>query len=337
MSKTPIEWATHTLNPVAGCAIVSEGCKYCYAMQEAFRLEQMRVAKYKGLTRLSGGRRKWNGKINLDYNALKAPLKWKKPRDIFVNSMSDFFHEDVPVEFIRKFWDVMEQTPQHTYMILTKRPEIMKSVLVGLRFPVLHNVWLGVSVENAAQVGRIDILRDIPCGNRFVSFEPLIGSIMPEEEHVGVWDFHKENDNAPNLTGIDWAIVGGESGKHARPIQEAWIDEIFTLCERYYVAFFFKQWGSHGADGIKRDKKLNGRLYRGEYWDTRPPKREPDKLTWTDEQVLEFVNGLWDELPAGGYELFRETHLSDFAVPTSQWFRVANIHEAKMKEQANVL
>ncbi len=333
MSKTPIEWATHTWNPVAGCSIVSAGCTFCYAMQEAFRLQQMGVAKYNDLTQESQGRRKWNGKINLDHNALKAPLKWKKPRDIFVNSMSDLFHEDVPVEFIRRVWDVMEQTPQHTYMILTKRPEIMKSVLVGLRFPVLHNVWLGTSVENALVIDRIDDLRDIPCANRFLSLEPLIGSIIPEGGVIGKDKYRA--DNVPNFAGIDWVIVGGESGKHARPMQESWIDEIFTLCEQYYVAFFFKQWGSYGADGIKRDKKLNGRLYRGEYWDTRPPVREPDKLTWTDEQVLEFVNGLWGELPAGGYELFRETHLSDFAVPTSQWFRVANIHEAKMKEQAS--
>ena len=246
MSDSKIEWTDATWNPVAGCAIVTAGCTNCYAMRMAARLEAMNVDKYQGLTRKSGGRSVWTGAIRCDEAALQAPISWKRPRKIFVNSMSDLFHADVPVDFIRRAWDVMGQTPRHTYQILTKRPERMASLLSSDSFPVLANVWLGTSVEDERVLSRIDHLRATPAAVRFVSFEPLIGSVA-----------------GANLAGVDWAIVGGESGPRARPMEQAWVDEIHELCASAGAAFFFKQWGG-------RNKKAAGRTYLGQTWDALP-------------------------------------------------------------------
>lgn len=242
MAETSIEWTDVTWNPIAGCTIATSGCTNCYAMRMAARLEAMGVGKYAGLTRKSGGRAKWTGKITLDRDSLAVPLTWKKPRRVFVNSMSDLFHPDVPVEFIADVWDTMARTKQHTYQILTKRPERMAEVLSSVRFKILPNVWLGTSVEDGRVIHRIDALRAVPAIVRFVSFEPLIGSV-----------------GSANLSGVHWAIVGGESGPKARPMESLWVDEIEGICRRHAVAFFFKQWG--GANKKAAGRTLNGRTY----------------------------------------------------------------------------
>ncbi|MFC5346091.1 DUF5131 family protein [Brevundimonas staleyi] len=246
MAETSIEWTDATWNPVAGCLVISPGCTNCYAMRMAARLEAMGVPKYEGLTRKSGQRYVWTGKVRLDEASLDIPLKWKKPRKIFVNSMSDLFHADVPAEFIARVWSVMERTPHHTYQILTKRPDRMREVLTSLGLPKLAHVWLGTSVEDAAVLSRLDDLRATPAIVRFVSFEPLIGSVK-----------------GADLTGIHWAIVGGESGPRSRPMEELWVDEIRLACLATRTAFFFKQWGG-------KNKKAAGRTYRGQTWDELP-------------------------------------------------------------------
>lgn len=244
MADTSIEWTDATWNPVAGCNVLSPGCTNCYAMRMAARLEAMGVQKYKGLTRKSGRRAVWTGKIKLDYAALSIPTRWKKSRRIFVNSMSDLFHENVPADFVAAVWSVMEQTPQHTYQILTKRPDRMTNIAATL--PLLKNVWLGTSVESADFLGRIDDLRKARATVRFVSFEPLLGSVA-----------------AADLTGIHWAIVGGESGPRSRPMSEEWVGEIRTTCRKTRTKFFFKQWG-----GVR--KKATGRHFRGRTFDDMP-------------------------------------------------------------------
>lgn len=253
MAETQIEWTDATWNPVAGCTIVSAGCTNCYAMEMAKRLEAMRVDKYAGLTRRSGNRTIWNGVVKEDRTALDIPRKWKKARKIFVNSMSDLFHEQVSDEFILSVWQVMRETPRHSYQILTKRPDRMASLIASKIPEVLPNVWLGTSVEDADAATRIDHLRAVPAAIRFISFEPLIGA-------VGEID----------LRDIHWAIVGGESGKSARPIKEDWIDEIYDQCVSNNTTFFFKQWGTWGKDNKRRSKKANGREYRGQTWDDMP-------------------------------------------------------------------
>ena len=253
MAETQIEWTDATWNPVAGCKIMSAGCTNCYAMEMARRLEAMGVEKYAGLTRRSGKRTIWNGVVREDPDALNIPLRWKKPRKIFVNSMSDLFHDAVTEAFIARVWDVMLATPHHHYQILTKRPDRMAEVLQRIAPVALPNVWLGTSVEDDQVVSRLDHLRQVPAAIRFISFEPLIGS-------VGEID----------LAGIDWAIVGGESGRSARPINEDWIDEIYLACDTAGTAFFFKQWGTWGMDNKRRSKKANGREYRGRVWDEMP-------------------------------------------------------------------
>jgi protein gp37 len=219
----------------------------------AKRLEAMGLAKYRGLTRKSGKRSIWNGVIRQDHGSLGIPYRWKKPRKIFVNSMSDLFHEQVSEEFIVSVWRVMRDTPHHNYQVLTKRPERMARVIVERIRNVLPNVWLGTSVENAEVLDRIDHLRSVPAAVRFISFEPLIGPVGPVD-----------------LTDVHWAIVGGESGKSARPVHEKWIDEIYEQCGAYNSAFFFKQWGTWGKDNKRRSKKANGREYRGQTWNEMP-------------------------------------------------------------------
>jgi protein gp37 len=244
MAETSIEWTDATWNPVAGCTILTAGCTNCYAMRMAARLEAMGMEKYAGLTRKSGGRAKWTGKLFLDRNSLSIPATWSKPRRVFVNSMSDLFHADVPVSFIADVWKVMAETPRHTYQILTKRPDRMAEIVPGL--PRLPNVWLGCSVEDGRVLTRLDDLRRVPAAVRFVSFEPLIGSVA-----------------GASLAGIHWAIVGGESGPNARDMDPAWVDEIERMCRRAGAAFFFKQWGG-------RNKKATGRLLNGRTYDEMP-------------------------------------------------------------------
>lgn len=209
----------------------------------------MGVEKYQGLTRKSGDRYVWTGKIVHDRKTLMAPYKWRKPRTVFVNSMSDLFHPEVQTGFIREVWDVMRDTPQHIYQILTKRPERMREVLSSKNFTILPNVWIGTSVEDSAVLHRIDELRATPAVVRFISFEPLIGSVAEA-----------------NLDNIDWAIVGGESGPRARPMPIEWVEEIEDICRENDTAFFFKQWGG-------RNKKAAGRELNGQTYDEMPQAR----------------------------------------------------------------
>lgn len=215
----------------------------------AARLNAMGHPMYQNLTRRSGKRTQWTGRISLDEKALEAPLRWRKPTRIFVNSMSDLFHEDIPRDFLAKVWDVMCRASQHEFQILTKRPEHMAKILsMKERFPVLPNVWLGVSVENADHMDRIDILRRTPAAVRFVSLEPLLGPLR-----------------GLNLKNIDWAIVGGESGPLARPMDEKWVGDIERACRYSETAFFFKQWGG-------TNKKKTGRTWRRRTWNEYPVK-----------------------------------------------------------------
>ncbi|WP_342722943.1 DUF5131 family protein [Bradyrhizobium sp. B097] len=248
MAETTIEWTDATWNPVAGCTILSPGCTNCYAMRMAARLDAMGAEKYRGLTRKTGGRAKWTGKLYLDRKSLEAPRAWRKPRQIFVNSMSDLFHADVPATFVADVWSTMQETPHHTYQILTKRPDRMAEVTTAL--PVLRNVWLGTSVESADYLDRIVDLRRVRAAVRFISFEPLIGSVA-----------------VADLSGIHWAIVGGESGPGARPMKRAWVDEVEAACRRHGTAFFFKQWGG-------KNKKAAGRELNGTTYDEMPVLEE---------------------------------------------------------------
>jgi protein gp37 len=242
--QSTIEWTDTTWNPVAGCKMASAGCTNCYAMRLAARLEAMGLEKYRGLTRKSGGRHVWTGSVRCDEASLRLPSKWRRPRKIFVNSMSDLFHEDVPLSFISQVWFAMAATPRHIFQILTKRPGRMLAMASSL--PVLPNVWLGTSVEDSQVLPRIDELRQMPAAVRFISFEPLIGSVA-----------------AANLDQIHWAIVGGESGPAHRPMESDWVRQIRDICRRDGTAFFFKQWGGPRP-------KSNGRTLDGSTWDEYP-------------------------------------------------------------------
>jgi protein gp37 len=245
-TNTEIEWTEATWNPIAGCKIVSPGCTNCYAMRMAARLQAMGMAKYAGTTRKSGRRHVWTGRTNIDADALAAPLLWKKPQRIFVNSMSDLFQEKVDEAFINEVWRVMERAHWHSFQILTKRPDRMLQLLSKPRFRQLSNVWLGTSVESEDYQDRIDVLRRVPACVRFISFEPLLGAIPN-----------------PNLSGIHWAIVGGESGPGARPIKPWWVEDLRDACKEQKVAFFFKQWGG-------KRKKQTGRMLGDRTWDEYP-------------------------------------------------------------------
>jgi protein gp37 len=246
MAASDIEWTEATWNPIAGCAVLSPGCTNCYAMRMAARLQAMGVAKYAGTTRKSGKRHVWTGRVNVDMKALTAPLTWKRPQRIFVNSMSDLFQDKVDEAFIRQVWRVMEQASRHSFQVLTKRPERMLDIVSKPNFPTLANVWLGTSVESEDYLSRIDLLRRVPARVRFVSFEPLLGPIIN-----------------PDLAGIHWAIVGGESGPRARPMQEWWVEQLHDSCQQQGVVFFFKQWGG-------KRKKRAGRLFKDRTWDDYP-------------------------------------------------------------------
>jgi protein gp37 len=246
MAETSIEWTDATWNPVAGCTVLTAGCTNCYAMRLAARLDAMGQPKYEGLTRKSGNRVVWTGKIRLDHKSLDVPKSWSKPRKVFVNSMSDLFHTDVPANYIARVWSTMRATPRHTYQILTKRPDRMAEILSQPEFEVLPNVWLGTSVEDGRVLSRLDDIRKVPAKIRFVSLEPLIGSVATGD-----------------LTSIDWAIVGGESGPRARPMNPQWVAEIEAMCRLSGTAFFFKQWGG-------KNKKAAGRLLNGRTYDEMP-------------------------------------------------------------------
>jgi protein gp37 len=215
-------------------------------MRMASRLQAMGHASYAGTTRKSGGRPVWTGTLHLNDTALDIPLRWRHRRKIFVNSMSDLFQDGVPDEFVCRVWNVMEDAHWHVFQILTKRPENMARIVLENKLKRLPNVWLGTSVENAEYASRIATLRTIPATVRFVSFEPLLSSV-----------------GKVNLKGIHWAIIGGESGPRARPMEQAWIDEIHDRCRKSGTAFFFKQWGG-------RNKKAAGRKLRGRTWDEYP-------------------------------------------------------------------
>lgn len=234
MKTTKIEWTDKTWNPITGCTKHSAGCVHCYAETMARRLKAMGLEKYR------------NGfQLTLHEAALMEPFQWEKAHNIFVCSMSDLFHENVPFEFIDKVMDVISKTSQHRYQILTKRAERMEAYFEQHVIP--HNVWLGVTVENQNAKYRIEHLRHLKAEVRFLSCEPLL-------EDLGVLD----------LSHINWVIVGGESGTSARPMKEDWVINIKNQVEQQGASFFFKQWGTWGSDGIKRNKHANGKLLKGE-------------------------------------------------------------------------
>ena len=235
MSTSKIEWTDASWNPITGCTKISSGCQHCYAEVMARRLCAMRVNKYK------------NGfQVTLHEDCLDEPVKWRKPKTIFVCSMSDLFHKDVPFDFIDKVLAVIERTPQHRYQLLTKRADRMAEYFSTRSVP--GNVWLGVTVDVRASKQRIDALRSIKDSPiRFLSCEPLL-------EDLGTLE----------LRDIDWIIVGGESGRQARPMKEEWALNIKEQVDAAGKAFFFKQWGTWGSDGVKRDKHKNGKKLLGE-------------------------------------------------------------------------
>lgn len=241
-TNSAIEWTEVTWNPVTGCDRVAAGCDNCYALTLAKRLKAMGAAKYQndGDPRTSGP----GFGVTIHSASLDQPRQWRTPRVVFVNSMSDLFHAKVPVSFVRDIFDVIRDTPQHTYQVLTKRASRMAKLADTLDWP--DNLWMGVSVESFDAVDRIDHLRATPAAVRFLSCEPLL-SALPDL----------------NLDGIDWVIAGGESGLNARPMDPAWVADIRDQCEEAGVAFFFKQWGG-------RTPKANGRELDGRTWDEMP-------------------------------------------------------------------
>jgi protein gp37 len=241
MAESNIEWTEHTWNPVTGCTKVSPGCKHCYAETMAVRLKAMGASGYQ------------NGfNLTLHPDRLNQPFKRKKPTTYFVNSMSDLFHEEVPDTYIEQVIEVCRQTPMHTYQVLTKRGERIEQFFKNRNCPT--NVWLGVSVEDKKYgVPRIESLRRVNAAVRFLSIEPLL-------EDVGQL----------NLADIHWVIVGGESGGKARVMKPEWADNVRLQALSQNVAFFFKQWGAWGSDGVRRNKKVNGRELAGQRWDAFP-------------------------------------------------------------------
>ncbi len=248
-TATSIEWTETTWNPVRGCARISPGCEHCYAERMAHRFSGSGMP-YEGLTRTSRRGPRWTGRVALVHDAIREPLGWRQPRVVFVNSMSDLFHDDVPEEFIASVFDTMQRASIHTFQVLTKRADRLLALAPSLPWP--SNVWMGVSVESAAYAWRIDRLRATGAATKFLSLEPLLGPL-------------------PNLDleGIDWAIVGGESGPGCRPMEQDWVRDIQQQCATSGVAFFFKQWG-----GVQ--KKRAGRLLDGRVYDEMP-RREGTK------------------------------------------------------------
>jgi len=233
MRQTKIEWTESTWNPITGCKKISPGCKHCYAERMSQRLKAMGQPNYA------------NGfELTLHEHALELPLTWKTPRIIFVNSMSDLFHKNVPIECILKIFDVMNRANWHTYQILTKRSSRLRGL--GREIPWADHIWMGVSVESDAYLNRIEDLQQSSAKVKFLSLEPLLGPI-----------------SSLTLDGIDWVIVGGESGPKARPMDSSWVAEIRDQCLKSNVPFFFKQWG-----GV--NKKKAGRILDGKTWSQMP-------------------------------------------------------------------
>jgi protein gp37 len=231
MATTKIEWTESTWNPITGCTKISTGCKFCYAEIMSRRLKAMGQEKYQ------------NGfELTLHQDVLNEPYSWKKGKLIFVNSMSDLFHKDVPIEYIQQIFNVIKENPQHLFQVLTKRAEILKyyDSEGWLEWP--HNLWMGVTVENSSLTKRIELLRQTGARVKFLSCEPLLSSL-----------------SNLNLAGIDWVIVGGESGRTPRPIKEEWVIDLKEQCQDANVAFYFKQWG--GTNKKKAGKILMGKVY----------------------------------------------------------------------------
>lgn len=253
MANTKIEWTESVWNPVVGCSKVSRGCDHCYAERMAKRLVAMakaarergddpgRAANYEKVLTPQG---RWNGKAFMDWDALREPYSWRQPRVVFVNSMSDPFHENVSTDFIKAMFGVMNGCPAHTFQVLTKRPERAAALSAELKWT--SNIWIGTSVEDEAVMERIDHLRAAESKTRFLSCEPLLGPLP-----------------GLNLSGIHWVIAGGESGPGARPAEAQWVRGIQHCCRDSGVAFFFKQWG-----GV--NKKKAGRLLDGQVFDEMP-------------------------------------------------------------------
>ena len=233
MAQSNIEWTEMTWNPTTGCDKISAGCKFCYAEIMSRRLQAMGVEKYKD-----------NFEVRIHEDALNIPYTWKNSKVVFVNSMSDLFHNDIPLEFIQKVFRVMNENPQHIFQVLTKRAERLFELHKELKWT--HNIWMGVSVENDKVRDRIDFLRKTNARVKFLSLEPLIGPLR----HL-------------NMSGIDWIIVGGESGHNPRPMKPEWVLDIQEQCKNNDVAFFFKQWGG-------KNKKAAGRILNGRTYDEMP-------------------------------------------------------------------
>lgn len=233
MAQSSIEWTEMTWNPTTGCSKITTGCKFCYAEIMSKRLQAMGVEKYKD-----------NFKVRTHDDALKIPYTWKNSKVVFVNSMSDLFHVEIPLDFIKKVFKVMNDNPQHVFQVLTKRAERLLELHEELRWT--HNIWMGVSVENELVKHRIDCLRNVNAKVKFLSLEPLLGPL-----------------GIINLKNIDWVIVGGESGHKPRPMDPDWVLDIQDQCQANSVAFFFKQWGG-------KNKKANGRLLNGRTYDEMP-------------------------------------------------------------------
>lgn len=240
--SSKIEWTEATWNPVVGCSKISAGCKNCYAVRMSVRLDSMGLSKYQDVASNSSGKPLWTGRVALDEPSLKLPDSRKAPTLFFVNSMSDLFHPELDFGEIEKVWNVMRRNPQHTFQILTKRPDRMVEFASGLDEIIPSNIWLGTSVECRKYIGRLDWLRKIDCSVRFVSFEPLIGPI-----------------GSVDLSGVAWAIVGGEAGPQSRVIKREWVTELRDQCDEQSVRFFFKQWG--GSNKKKSGRTLDGRTY----------------------------------------------------------------------------
>jgi len=235
MAQSSIEWTEMTWNPTTGCTKISAGCKYCYAEVMSMRLQAMGLEKYKD-----------GFQIATHENALDTPYSWSGSKLVFVNSMSDLFHPQIPADFINRVFEVMNNTPQHTYQVLTKRADRLYELNDRLQWT--PNIWMGVSVEDQRVTERVDFLRETDAKVKFLSCEPLIGPL----------------DNL-NLRNIDWVIAGGESGKKARPISEYWVWDIMQQCREAEVAFFFKQWGG-------KNKKKSGRLLGGQTYNEMPDR-----------------------------------------------------------------
>ncbi|MYV41072.1 DUF5131 family protein [Streptomyces sp. SID1328] len=240
--RSSIEWTEATWNPTTGCDRLSSGCDNCYALTLAKRLKAMGAAKYQndGDPRTSGP----GFDLTVHPDSLRIPYSWKSPRTVFVNSMSDLFHARVPLPFVRRVFEVMADTPQHTYQVLTKRARRLRQVADRLEWPA--NLWVGVSVETAKELPRVDDLRQVPAAVRFLSCEPLLGPL-----------------DALCLDGIHWVIAGGESGANHRAVDPAWVTAIRDQCVEENVAFFFKQWGGYTP-------KAGGRTLEGRTWDQLP-------------------------------------------------------------------